>query len=110
MLWTFWNPRAFPVPASTDNWMSKVTFGERAWLNTARYPIPAHHARMARYLGLLAGAGLVPLVWGLWALHPWSVVLGLFITVGGKLWQMDRMVWIYEDMKARVPEYAAWLR
>jgi hypothetical protein len=110
VFWTFWNPRAFSVPVSTDNWMSKVTFGERVWLNSAVHSIPVHHARMASYLGILAGLGLVPLVWGLWVLHPWAVILGLYISIFGKLWQMDRMVWIYDDMQAQVPEYAAWLR
>lgn len=110
VVWTFWNPRAFARPASTDNWMSKATFGERVWLNADVHPIPDHHARMASSLGVLAGLGLVPLMWGLWALNPWAVVLGLVVTVVGKLWQMDRMVWIYQDMKDDVPEYAAWLR
>ena len=108
--WTFWNPRAFAEPGSTVNWMSNVTFGERVWLNAGIHPIPDHHARMASRLGMLAGSGLVPLVWGLWMLDLWPVLLGLVITVTGKLWQMDRMVWIYEDMKAQVPEYAEWLR
>ena len=80
------------------------------WLNADVHPIPGHHARMASYLGMLAGAGLAPLVWGLWVLNPWAVLLGLVITVVGKLWQMDRMVWIYQDMKDKVPEYAQWLR
>ncbi len=110
IIWTFWNPRAFPRPASTDNWMSKVTFGERVWLNADIHPIPDHHARMASYLGVLAGLGLVPSMWGLWVLNPWAVLLGLVVTVVGKLWQMDRMVWIYEDMKGQVPEYGAWSR
>ena len=110
VVWTFWNPRAFARPASTDNWMSKVTFGERVWLNADACPIPDHHARMASYLGVLAGIGLVPLIWGLWVLNSWAVMLGLVVTVVGKLWQMDRMVWIYEDMKDQVPEYAAWSR
>lgn len=110
IVWTYWNPRAFSTPVSTDNWMSKVTFGERVWLNAGFHPIPEHHARMASCLGILAGSGLVPLIWGLWALNPWAVMLGLAVTITGKLWQMDRMVWIYEDMKPRVPEYAEWLR
>ena len=110
VVWTFWNPRAFARPTSTDNWMSKVTFGERVWLNADVHPIPDHHARMASYLSVMAGLGLVPLMWGLWALNSWAVVLGLVITVVGKLWQMDRMVWIYQDMKGQVPEYAAWSR
>ena len=31
VIWTFLNPRAFPVPKRTDNWASKGTFGERVF-------------------------------------------------------------------------------
>jgi hypothetical protein len=27
----------------------------------------------------------------------------------GKLWFVDRMVWLYEDMKDATPEYRSWL-
>ena len=30
--------------------------------------------------------------------------------IGAKAWFIDRMVLLYEDMKARVPEYAGWER
>lgn len=28
----------------------------------------------------------------------------------GKMWFVDRMAWLYEDMKNAHPEYAAWMR
>jgi Family of unknown function (DUF6653) len=30
------------------------------------------------------------------------------IVQGGKLWYIDRMVLLFEDVKSRRPEYAAW--
>ena len=35
------------------------------------------------------------------------VVAGILIVHGGKLWFIDRMVLLFEDMKGR-PEYAGW--
>ena len=52
----------------------------------------------------------MPLAWGLWAFDPWAIAFGLLLTVGGKLWFLDRMVWLYEDMAPDVPAYRAWLR
>jgi hypothetical protein len=39
-----------------------------------------------------------------------AVVSGLVITQVAKAWFIDRMVPLYEDMKARDPEYAGWER
>ncbi len=110
LIWTWVNPRAFPPPVSTDNWASKGTFGERVFLNRRIVPIPSHHARWAVLLGALSALGLVPLLWGLWALDPVMTLLGLVLTVLPKVWFVDRMVWLYEDMKDAHPDYADWLR
>ncbi|NNE79862.1 MAG: hypothetical protein HKN18_06265 [Silicimonas sp.] len=110
MLWTWVNPRAFPVPENTDNWASKGTFGERVFLNRRNIPIPAHHRRWAFALGALSAIGLPPLVWGVWQLDVAITVLGTVLVVLPKVWFVDRMVWLYEDMKDASPDYAAWLR
>ncbi len=44
LLWIWLNPRLFSPPRNTNNWASKVTFGERVWLNRSFLPIPKHHA------------------------------------------------------------------
>ena len=106
--WTWLNPRAFPPPTSTDNWASKGTFGERVFLNRKTVPIPPHHARWAVVLGGLSATGLPVLVWGLWQLDVAWTLLGLVLIVVPKVWFVDRMVWLFEDMKDAHPAYASW--
>lgn len=42
-------------------------------------------------------------------LRIWPLLLGSLVVYAGKLWYLDRMVWLYEDMKDRDPRYRAWL-
>lgn len=109
ILWAWWNPRAFPPPKSTNNWAGKGTFGERVWLNRKTIPIPAHHAFMAHLLSGVSLVGVGFLVWGLLYLQFWPTLVGFILTFGGKLWFVDRMVWLYEDMKDASEEYKSWL-
>ena len=53
LLWTWLNPRLFPPPASTANWMSKGVMGERVWLMRGKGPTLAHHARAVRALTIV---------------------------------------------------------
>ena len=108
ILWTYLNPRIFPRPRSTRNWMSEGTLGERVWLNRDQIPVPGHHRLPPNVLSIVAGTGGVLVVWGVIALEPGTVVFGFSIVLLGKLWFVDRMVWLYEDMR-HLPEYGAWL-
>lgn len=110
LAWIWLNPRAFPPPETTDNWASKGTFGERVWLNRKTVPIPAHHARMAHLLSGLGVLAAVPFLYGLIMLEPWPTWLGLALVMLAKIWFVDRMVWLYEDMKDQDPTYRSWLR
>ena len=109
-VWAWWTPRAFPVPRSTDNWASKGTFGERVFLERRRIDVPEHHVRAANVLALLAAAGLPIWLYGLLTLDAWAAVAGVLATALPRAWFVDRMVWIYEEMKDRDPRYGAWLR
>lgn len=97
--WTFLNPRAFPPPASVDNWASKVTLGERVWLNRRAARIPRHHERWALGLSAASGVALLPMLYGLVMLEPFSAFLGAALASVLKLWFCDRMVWLYEDTR-----------
>lgn len=109
ILWIWLNPRIFQKPASTDNWASKAVLGERVWINRKRIPVPEHHRLAPNLLSGLSGLGLPLLVWGLLHLHIWPTVMGAVLIYAGKVWFLDRMVWLYEDMKDVAPEYSSWL-
>ena len=107
--WTAVNPRAFPRPASTNSWASRATFGERVWLNRQTVPIPLHHVRVTHALSAVAGVGIVPLAYGLFKYDLVATLFGLSLIILGKMWFLDRMVWLYQDMKDSDEEYASWL-
>lgn len=108
IVWTFVNPRAFRKPDSTNNWVSKAVFGERIWKDRDRINIPEHHRRFPTLLTGIAFLGIPLVIWGVYRLHIWTTVLGLGTTYIGKLWYLDRMVWLYNDMKDH-EEYQKWL-
>jgi len=99
LAWTWWNPRAFPPPRSTDNWASKAVLGERLWLNRRHVSVPTHHRVLPTVLSITTAAGVPLLVWGWVTLEIWPTLFGMAIIYAGKLWFIDRMVWLYEDMK-----------
>ncbi|MBA4030473.1 MAG: hypothetical protein C0478_06220 [Planctomyces sp.] len=109
LLWTIYNPRAFPVPKSTRSWASRAVLGERVWINRGQIPIPPHQQFAAQLLAGIAAVGLPFLVWGLVTLEVWPTALGAVIAIGAKLWFCDRMVWLYDEMSPRHPDYAQWL-
>ena len=104
------NPMLFPPPRSTRNWTSKGVLGERIWTERGKVELPAQFrgsgVTYATYA--IQVAGLAVLVYGLVQLELLAVVSGLLIMQTAKAWFIDRMVLLFEDMKARNPEYAAW--
>ena len=109
IVWTWINPRLFGVPASTKNWASKGVFGERIWSDRRTIQIPDQFAsRVPSLANAFSCIGLPMLVYGLVALDFWLVVAGIVIIHGGKLWFIDRMVLLFEDMKQRDAGYASW--
>ena len=109
LLWTWFNPRIFARPRATDNWASKGVFGERVWLARGTLSVPARHRLMPLVLSVCSGIGLMLLIWGLWQLNAWPTVTGNVLVILSKLWFLDRMVWIYEDMKDKNPTYRGWV-
>ena len=110
LAWLWLNPHLFPPPRSTQNWMSKGVLGERIWLSRDQVPVPDHHRRVVAILGIVSGLGVLLVVWGLVALAICPTLLGVVVVFMSKLWGLDRMVWLYEEMKSATPEYAEWSR
>jgi len=85
-------------------------FGERIWAdrNTVELPAQFRSSRVANATYLFQLVGMVILAWGLVELDLLAVVAGIVIVQCAKAWFIDRMVLLFEDMKTRNPEYAAW--
>lgn len=108
-VWMFLNPRLFGIPTSTRNWFSKAVFGERIWADRTSAELPQQFkSPMPNLANAYSSIGLASLTAGLFILNVWLVIAGLVITHGGKVWYLDRMVLLYEDMKQRDPELASW--
>jgi hypothetical protein len=105
LLWMWFNPRLFGRPDSLDNWASKSVMGERVWINRDEVPVPAHHRLLPNVLNGVNGIGSLFVGWGVVQLAVWPTLFGAVLIYAGKLWYLDRMVWLYEDMKDATPEY-----
>ncbi len=104
ILWIWLNPRAFG-PATTDKaWITKGVLGERFWSCREEALIPIQHRRVPHILNLVALSGIPFLIWGLVLLEPWSTAMGSVLVIGGKLWYIDRMSLLYEDVVRARPE------
>lgn len=99
IIWVWLNPRVFKKPKSTDNWASKSVLGERIWLDRKEVSIPERHKRVPNILSVVSGIGLLFVIYGVYFLDIWPVLFGSALVYTGKLWFLDRMVWLYEDMK-----------
>ena len=97
-VWTAVNPTLFPPPRSLDHWASKAVLGERAWGRRRTTPVPRRHRVAPWLLTGLNVAGLPFIVRGLVVLDGRLVVAGLAVHMTGKLWFLDRMVWLFEDV------------
>jgi len=108
LLWMWVNPRIFPAPQSLDHWSSKAVLGERVWLNRDAVPVPEHHRIFPNLLSIVSGTGMLFVLWGVLMFDPWPALFGMALVYCGKLWFLDRMVWLWEDMKDANEEYRNW--
>ncbi|MGD6805570.1 MAG: DUF6653 family protein [Candidatus Bathyarchaeia archaeon] len=108
LAWMFLNPVLFSQPKSTNNWESKSVLGERVYANRNKIAIPQYHKKAPNILNVIAGVGMMLALYGVFVLSVWPTVMGVTLAYLGKSWYLDRMAWLYEDMK-KLPEYSAWL-
>lgn len=108
-IWVWLNPRVFSCPKTTHHWASKAILGERVWLNRSNVPIPKHHVRAIRVLNGLSGSGGAVLLFGLIMLDMFAVIVGACVVLIGKVWFLDRMVWLFNEMIDQSPEYRQWV-
>lgn len=112
LLWTWLNPRVFPQPKSTDHWISKGVFGEKIFTSRKKgnIEVPRRHVVAANLTTALSVVGVCVLIYGLYALEVWPTLLGAALAVLAKMWFVDRMVWLYEDMCAIDEGYRQWVK
>ena len=108
ILWTWFNPRLFKKPASTKNWASRAVLGERVWMNRKNVEVPERHRVFPNILSGIAGLGGLLVIVGVYQTHIWITFVGSILVYSGKLWFLDRMVWLYMDMKDKNEDYAKW--
>ncbi|WP_339775214.1 DUF6653 family protein [uncultured Methylophaga sp.] len=109
LLWLFFNPILFKKPKSTKNWASKAVLGERVFLNRDIVPIPDNHNTLLH--AILNGISFLGVLLSILAtvyFSVWGAVLGVALAYLGKSWYLDRMVWLYEDMKEKNELYRSW--
>lgn len=109
--WMMLNPLLFSKPRSTRNWASRGVFGERVWSNRNEVEIPVQfRSQVPNLANACSAVGLGFLAYGLVTFNLLAVVTGILITHCAKVWYIDRMVLLFEDMKGRHAEYAGWER
>ncbi len=108
-VWLMVNPMFFRPPASTKSWASRGVLGERVWTEGDKSAFPAQFRTPATtYIQAVQGIALLALIYGLVVLDPLVTVISLLLVQVAKCWFIDRMVLLFDDMKHRSPEYAAW--
>lgn len=108
--WTWLNPRLFPPPKTTTSWATKGVPGERAYLNRASVPIPDGHDRSAAITTGFAIFFMSICVLGFATRSFWAAFAGWHAAMLSKMWFVDRMVWLWEQMEDAHPVYRAWAR
>lgn len=109
LLWMFFNPVFFKEPKSTKNWASRAVMGERVYLNRDLVPIPTiHNSPILNILNAISSIGMGLAIWSIVYYSLWGAFTGTLLAYLGKSWFLDRMVWLYEDMKDANSEYKSW--
>ena len=104
VLWAVVNPRVFAPPRTLDHWASRSVLGETVWAKRKSVPVPSRHRTAPLVLSAFSGIGLPLLVWGLVELDPWITLVGLVVQMTGKLWFLDRMALLYDDVSSASAE------
>ena len=107
--WMFLNPILFQEPTSTKNWASKAVLGERVFMNRDQVDIPAiHRTPLFAILNTVSSIGLIVAIWAAVSYSFAGAIVGVSAAYLGKSWFLDRMVWLYEDMKNNNDVYKSW--
>ncbi len=99
IIWLIINTTLFKKPKQFDSWASKSVLGERYWAERKTNAVPKHHNTPILILTILQTIGAIILIIGLWHLEINLTIIGTITVYLTKMWFLDRMVWVYEDMQ-----------
>jgi len=97
--WIYINPRFFAKPKTTNTWSSKCVMGEKIWANRDQIEVSNNHKPIIYILTFIQIVGGIFLFSGLYQLYFWPTFTGVLVIYLAKMWFLDRMVWIFADMK-----------
>lgn len=100
VFWIWLNPRVFSKPSTTESWAAKAVLGERLWLQRNEEIVDIWHRGAISVANTVAAIGVILLTVGLFRLDAYHVCYGVILTLIGKTWFLDRMVWLYQDALA----------
>jgi hypothetical protein len=83
------------------------TFGERLYLNRKNIPIPLHHQQVCMLLQTLSALGIPFFIYSLYSLNVWLLIASNIWIMVFKAWFVDRMVWLYREMRNSDSKYAS---
>ncbi len=98
IVWIVINPTLFKKPTSYSSWGSRAVLGERIYMKGKENPIPAHHKTPIIILNILQTLSVLILGLGLWKLNVYITLHGATALYLSKMWFLDRMVWLYEEV------------
>ncbi len=99
VIWLIINPTLFKKPKQLDNWASKSVLGEKYWSEHKKNKVPKHHNTPILILTILQTISGIVLIIGLWKLDIYITITGTITVYLTKMWFLDRMVWLCEDMQ-----------
>jgi len=102
VFWLIVNPTLFKKPKSLEHWGSKSVLGEKYWSERKKNPVRKHHKTPVLILTILQTIGGIILIVGLWKLEINLTIIGTITVYLTKMWFLDRMVWVFEDMKSEL--------
>ena len=101
IFWVWINPTLFGKPNNYNSWGAKAVLGERVFMKRKEVPIPYGHKKIIVILNILQTIGGAILVYGIWSLDFYLTIHGTTFVYLSKMWFLDRMVWLYENSKAK---------
>lgn len=74
------------------------------WSKRDHHPVPDRHRTVPHVLNFVAFTGLPFVVWGVIALDVWPAIFGLALIIGAKLWYIDRIAQLCDDVTRERPD------